>query len=142
MRQLLGAAGAAVLLTGCPTRHEFAAVEGVVTLDGVPLDDIEVVFLPEPGAARAGPRSTCITDASGVFRMRTDAGKDGAVVGACRVTLLDLKAIAAAPDGPGKSRPSRVPAEYVNATSTPMRNVTVTSGAQTLNFEVGKAKGK
>ena len=53
-------AAAALPLAGCSRGPQFAEVEGVVTLDGQPLSDVEIVFLPEltlmryPADVRAG----------------------------------------------------------------------------------------
>ncbi|MDY3553301.1 DUF4198 domain-containing protein [Gemmata sp. JC717] len=65
-------------------------VEGVVLKDGKPLDNVKVEFHPDRESGVVGPRSIGLTDASGRFRLQTDAGEDGAVVGAHRVILVDV----------------------------------------------------
>jgi len=63
-------------------------VEGTVTKDGLPLRGIEVVFLPD--ADTVGPRASGLTDEAGHYRLRTDNGDDGAVVGKHRVLIRDV----------------------------------------------------
>jgi hypothetical protein len=74
---LLGAA--------CTSREgvELAPVEGVVTLDGRPLANVGVTFLPEG----KGPLASGNTDAAGQFRVSTLRPGDGAPVGRHRVVL-------------------------------------------------------
>jgi hypothetical protein len=63
-----------------------ALVEGTVIKDGRALRGIEVVFLPDAGMG--GPRAVSRTDEAGHYRLRTDNGEDGAVVGNYRVLVL------------------------------------------------------
>jgi hypothetical protein len=60
-------------------------VEGTVTLDGVPLDDVVVTFLP----VNFGELGYASTDAEGKFRVSTFNGKSGAgtTVGEYSVTF-------------------------------------------------------
>jgi hypothetical protein len=67
-------------------------VEGTVTKGGIPLSGIEVVFLADPDAGTVGPRATGRTDEGGHYRLRTDHGEDGAVVGKHRVVIRDREA--------------------------------------------------
>jgi hypothetical protein len=69
-----------------------ALVEGTVTKVGRPLANIQVAFLVDPDASTVGLRSTGVTDESGHYRLRTDNGDDGAVIGKYRVVILDLQA--------------------------------------------------
>jgi hypothetical protein len=63
-------------------------VEGTVTKDGRPLPGVEVVFLADSDAGTMGPRSAGRTDEAGRYRLRTDDGEDGVVVGKHRVLIL------------------------------------------------------
>src|SRR5438132_6987554 len=45
-------------VSGCSRGPQFGEVSGTVTLNGRPLSDLEVVFLPDPGAGTSGPTST------------------------------------------------------------------------------------
>lgn len=146
-------------------------VEGVVTLDGKPLDTVEIVFLPDPVKGTKGARAACYTDAQGRFKLTSEKyGQEGALVGYHRVVIRDITSL---PDPPGANRDhpnegleptaqrgdgvktalaqkqtagsstkkSRVPPEYEDANRTPFQNIEVTANGQTLNFDV-VTKGK
>jgi hypothetical protein len=86
-------------------------VEGVVTRDGEPLAEVEVLFLPDPEKGNFGPHAAAYTDAAGHYRLRCEVlDADGAVVGPHRVIVRD---IAALPDPPGAPRGPRPAAEGV-----------------------------
>jgi hypothetical protein len=118
-----------------------AEVEGRVTVDGAPLPDAEVRFVPGGG----GRNASAFTDAEGRYRL--PAGKDGVAAGTHRVTITDLQAMAdlttgglppqvgegaAAPQAPGAKR-RRFPVAYGDPTSTPLQ-VVVKGGKQTFDF--------
>lgn len=80
-----GLISSSMLLSGCGDGIKFAPVQGTVTLDGKPLDNILVEFWPENG-----PKSFAETDSQGRFALKTEDGvKDGAAVGSHTVTLKD-----------------------------------------------------
>src|SRR4051794_11621485 len=84
----------AALVAGCAGR-EFAEVEGTVTLDGAPLPEVEVVFVPDPERGLGGNNATAYTDAQGHYRLRAVRdGRDGATLGWYRVVVIDLAAVA------------------------------------------------
>jgi hypothetical protein len=138
-------------LAGCNRGPEFARVEGTITLDGKPLDNAEVVFLPDPEKGNQGPCASAYTDEQGHYRLFCEkANQEGAVVGRHRVCVHDLAAVAPPPDPnptpaggkaalpplPAKGKPSRVPAAYDDPSHTPLRDVEVKPGRQTLDFTV------
>jgi hypothetical protein len=83
---LMLACASLLLLGGCSNGPTIAEVEGTLTMDGKPLDGIQVEFLPE-----LGPRSIGKTDAQGHFSLMTDDGKrKGAAIGSSRVVLKDV----------------------------------------------------
>jgi hypothetical protein len=139
---------------GCSRGPQFADVSGTVTLNGRPLPDVEVVFLPDPEAGTVGPSSTAYTDTKGYYQLVTNKGQRGAVVGTHRVCIRDLAALPLPPilnaegnperAGPRGARPapkpSRVPAPYSSSQETPLRAVEVKRGGQTLDFELGGGK--
>ena len=61
-------------------------------LNGISLSGIEVVFLADSEAGTVGPRATGRTDETSHYRLRTDDGEDGAVVGKHRVVIRDREA--------------------------------------------------
>jgi hypothetical protein len=147
----LGVLALLALYGGCGPKLEYALVEGTVTLDGATLPEVEVVFYPDPDKGTQGPRSAAYTDAQGHYRLRDDRGRSGAPLGFCRVCVTDIRAIPFIPQGlpetaagvPFKVPPkSRVPSQYGHWTQTPLRDVEVKPGAQTLNFDVHSGKTK
>jgi hypothetical protein len=149
---VLIAVGAAAV-HGCGGR-EFAQVEGRVTLDGKPLDDVEIVFLPDPAKGNQGNSATAYTDGDGRYRLESPRdNREGTVLGPHRVVITDLSAIAPlgggapagdgvnAPAARGGAKPRRFPIKYSAAADTPFKDVEIKSGKQTLDFDL-KAKGK
>jgi hypothetical protein len=159
---LAGLAGAllvtAVLVpvAGCGGQRPYGEVQGTVTLDGQPLANVEVVFLPDPEKANTGKRSVALTDAQGRYRLSSDAGREGAPVGFHRVCINDLLAgppgVATGPPlveptarpagapGPAaqhqEERRSRFPPEYGSALSTPLRDIEIKPGSQRIDLDV------
>ncbi len=145
-------AAAALVVTGCSRGPQFAVVEGVVTLDGKPLADVEVVFCPDPEKGNFSPHSVAHTGEEGRFRMRCECPPaDGAVVGPQRVIIRDVTAVPevsvrgqpAPPKSPPKSNPSggqRFPLEYTLPAQTPFRDIEIKPGVQTFTFDVKSGK--
>ncbi len=63
-----------MLFAGC---SGLVAVQGVVTLDGQPLPNAKVMFMPAAG----GRPAEGTTDAAGKFRLTTNSPHDGAAAG-------------------------------------------------------------
>jgi hypothetical protein len=136
-------------LGGCGGK-EFAEVEGVITLDGKPLPEVQVVFVPDPFKGNVGNNSLAVTDSEGRYRLF--AARDerhGTVIGPHRVMIVDLTQVvdttsAGEPAKPGQSaassspgaKPRRFSGDYSDVARTPLQSVEVTSGAQTLNFDL------
>jgi hypothetical protein len=141
-------------LVGCARGPEFGEVRGKVTLDGQPLPEVEVVFLPDPERGTLGPKSSCYTDDQGRYVAQTSKGRDGVAIGFCRVCIHDIRALLSPfggdaikkagahgkePDKPSRPRPpppSRVPAAYASVRDTPLKAVEVKPGKNELNFEL------
>jgi hypothetical protein len=142
---------AAALAAGCAGR-EFAEVEGTVTLDGAPLLEVEVVFVPDPDRGPGGNNATAYTDEHGRYRLRAVRdGRDGAAVGWYRVVFIDLAAVTdvskfGAPRGgevavaPTKPKARRFPPVFADLALTPHK-VEIRPGKQKLDFDL-KAKGE
>jgi hypothetical protein len=125
-------------VSGCGAKQQLAPVSGIVKLDGVPLADAVVEFLPDPDTGTHGPRSTGTTNAEGRFQLVCDNQQDGAVVGSHRVLIQDSRSFPPPRQRGGKNiptPPSRVPERYRKATDTPLRQE-VKAESQTILLEV------
>jgi hypothetical protein len=152
---------AGLALAGCGRGPERVEVEGVVTLDGKPLPNVEVVFLPDPERGSTGPRAAALTDAEGRYHLRSDKGEDGAAVGKYRVLIVDNAARSMSPGKPAAlaggaddaapaaggsirkpgKKGGRVPVRYGSVTATPFTGIEVTSGKQRHDFKIRGADG-
>jgi len=133
-----------VLVAGCGSPPR-ATVEGVVTLDGKPLPDVEVQFIPEPEQGPGGVPASGYTDESGRYRIEA-SGSGGVSVGPNRICINDARLMMPGGGGadpndgtPGAERKaeprrSRVPEVYSDATRTPHRAISVTTGVQTIDL--------
>jgi hypothetical protein len=140
---------------GCGGDPKLAQVEGRVLLDGKPLNNILVTFLPDTEANTFGPNSAAVTDEDGHYQLVCEDGarRPGAVIGVHRVTLLDLDAISLPSRGqlPAGMRPKalekgnpsnakgrlkrRLPAGYMDLAKTPLKRQ-VEPGSQVIDLEV------
>jgi hypothetical protein len=101
-------------------------VRGTLTLDGKPLANINIQFVPEPKASQPNlqcPLSMGVTDEKGNFALACDNGKPGAVIGRQRVVVpqgreqgSDQDDAAGAP-APGKA--GQIPSVYTVAATSP-----------------------
>jgi hypothetical protein len=129
----------AAALGGCSRSVPLGSVEGTVRLDGRPIADVMVTFIPEDGHQ---PHSTGVTDASGHFRLRCNNGALGAVVGEDRVTVIDAAGAPAArskiddelPEG-AAAPPSRVSEISTRPDRTPLRQ-SVVAGPQNVTIDI------
>ncbi|WP_406698962.1 hypothetical protein V5E97_08760 [Singulisphaera sp. Ch08] len=134
-------------LAGCSgtSLPEMANVSGVILLDGKPLEDVEVVFVPVPSTGgQPSPEATAFSDPEGRFRPQTmieGASHDAVVLGTHRVVLRDLKTIAdSAPDPKqeyagettGRPRKSRFSPVFAASHTSPLPAVTIGRGPQEL----------
>jgi hypothetical protein len=124
--------------------RQFAPVEGTVTKGGKPLANVVVVFWGDPESGTLALLSSGATDAAGHYRLHTDQGDDGAVVGRHRVCIVEggiFRQGFRAPNGERHSRPnelptpSQVPPSYANKNQTILR-AEVCPGEQVINLEV------
>ena len=93
--------GLCCFLTGCGPSFEIVEVSGTVTQNGQPLNEVKVIFSPNPAnippedlKAGRGQPSHAITDENGKYRLRYrgDASEFGAEVGKHFVTAIDVLA--------------------------------------------------
>lgn len=139
-------------LCGC-SGPDFGHVQGVVLLDGKPLPDVEVLFMPVPSQQFTSPESSVYTDSQGEFSTEK-SGRDGVLVGTHRVCLNDARVMMAshsiaADSGERlsksdnsnsdnkRSRPrQRIPLRYSDVQQTPFRNIVIGHELQNLRFEL------
>ena len=93
----LAAAWVMALFVGCNySKFEFAKVEGRVLLDGQPVQEAKVVFMPISRSpdGESGPYSQGQTDADGRFKLSSveERSRTGAVVGSHRIVVSTKKA--------------------------------------------------
>jgi len=140
-----------LLAIGCGGR-EFAEVEGQITLEGKPLADVEVLFLPDPIKGNRGNNASAFTDTEGNYKLMAPRDqRTGTVLGPHRVAITDLtmvvdttgagdvgKANRAPPSGPSMpgTKPRRFPKEYGDPLDTPFQEIEIVSGKQVCNFEL------
>lgn len=72
----------AVIVIGCGGGPQLLPVSGVVTLDGQPVADAGVLFVP----ADSGPTTSGTTDAAGRFRLTT-ANRSGTLAGRYHIAV-------------------------------------------------------
>ncbi len=125
------------VLVGCEEPLEFGHVSGKVSLNGKPLDEVLVLFLPDTVAGNLGAHSECISDADGNYELiySLDPETKGALVGRHRVVIEDI----AAENARDKRRPVRIHASYGSSAHTPLK-VEVAPGEQTLDLELDRKR--
>jgi hypothetical protein len=93
---------------GAGDRPELVDVEGVVTLDGTPLPEASVVFIPENG-----PPSYGLTDENGEYSLSHSDDADGAMIGKHKVRIFTFREAEEDEEGNRTERvPERVPEKY------------------------------
>lgn len=109
------AALALVALVGCgPGGPDIATVEGTVTMDGKPLANAAVVFIPEAGGRPAGSR----TDAEGKYNLNFSGGRKGTIPGVNKVRISTKSDPSEDADGnPVPAAPETIPMEYNQETT-------------------------
>ena len=123
-----------LMLSSCTPPGPEATVEGPLRLDGKPLDNCLITFLPGAAKGEKSPHSTGLTDGQGRFRLRHDTQQEGVVVGVHRVVIQDMSVATGVPrrdhgtvdagmeDSPASRivRRSRVPEPYTAVATTPL----------------------
>ena len=141
----VGLVGAAVV--GCGRRGPAVEmVEGIVLLDGQPVEGATVLFSPESGGPAGGVPAAGRTGADGAFRLNAAGGAKfgaGTKIGDYVVTVTKQDHDPVPPPDPDKppSGPPNVkvwdvlPVVYKHAITTPLR-ATVKKGKNTYRFEL------
>ncbi|MDB5312038.1 MAG: hypothetical protein JWO38_6240 [Gemmataceae bacterium] len=133
--------GAVLVLAGCsrtPSYTQNESVEGTVTLDGVPVANAVVQFVPDVNQSTQTPPSSGYTDEKGHFSLACDNKKPGALIGKHNVVVLPGRGGAADEDeakaaARGKAAP--VPTAYTVVSKTPLK-VEVTADQHTYDLSL------
>jgi len=128
------------LLLGCggnPARQPTAPVTGTVTIDGQPVSQGVVNFLPESGRAGHGKLGP-----DGSFVISTYGNGDGAVVGKHRIAV-DARQQQAAEGGFAEdvAYQSAVPARYANPNTSGLECEVVAGEENVVDLKLSSATG-
>jgi hypothetical protein len=126
----LATAATTLFMIGCRP-SEFQYVEGVITLDGVPVEGASVTFRPRE---KGGMMAAGMSDASGRYRLNPLRGKDGVGVLVGEYDVSIIKTREPNNGGPSVSPEGRI--EYVTPpgyadTATSGLTATITPGRNT-----------
>jgi hypothetical protein len=121
-------------ITGCGQsgpKVQFAKVQGTLLVNGHAQPNVQIQFTPDAEKGIGLPAyAGAVSDDKGNYSLRysyLNKTGDGAPVGWCRVSLLDMSG----------AKPSAVPPAYGNAATSPLL-VEVKSGDNTLPLEAKK----
>lgn len=136
---VLGACLLALACVGCAqSGPDIASVEGTVTMDGQPLADVTVVFIPENGRPAGAT-----TDAQGKYVLTFTEGRTGAIPGKNKVTISSLRDSGEGPDGkPIPARPETIPMKYNSQTTLEFNVEPGKKNIADFNLESGGAVAK
>ena len=139
--RLLGTA-LLLLLAGCGKHAMNNQVEGTVKLDGTPLPNVVVQFVPDMTEGSQPPGASAYTDGQGHYSLTCDNQKPGAVLGKYRVIVLPGRrgggAVGDDRDAPrGERAPAYVPPIYTQAAKSPLK-VDVTADQHTYDLSLSR----
>ena len=136
------ASASLLAIVGCESQVQMnEKVEGTVKLDGTPLANVLVEFVPNLKSKEQAPVSRATTDSSGHFVLMCMNEKPGAVVGKHNVLIRvgrggqsgadDMDA----PQDMSRGRGRVIPSEYSSANKTPVK-VEVTAEQHSYDINV------
>ncbi|HEY1065668.1 MAG TPA: carboxypeptidase regulatory-like domain-containing protein [Pirellulales bacterium] len=115
-------------VVGCgKSGPELAETRGKVLLDGKPLPEAVVEFVPQKG-----PPSYGLTDASGVYRLQFNTSRTGVLPGPSKVRISTARSLTD-PSGKEIEITEKLPPKY-NYESEEVREVKL--GSNEINFEL------
>ncbi|MGL6076111.1 MAG: hypothetical protein ACRC8S_18285 [Fimbriiglobus sp.] len=133
-----------LFLVGCGA--EKVPLTGVVTLDGQPLADVEVQFIPEPDGQSDAPTVSVYTDKTGRYEVST---RDSVSLQPAKYRVCINDATLMMPRGnadpasgePGRqtvaeTKRSRVPVAYSDVTKTPFRDILISTAQPNHDFSL------
>ncbi|MCA9117220.1 MAG: hypothetical protein KDA79_19255 [Planctomycetaceae bacterium] len=111
---------------------------GQVTLDGTPVTNGIVRFLPDRDAGTSGPIASAVLDENGKYELLSPGNRSGAVVGSHLVTVIcnDL-GVREVSEGVFEDTGEKclVPGKYATETTSGLR-ATVEEGPNTIDFKL------
>ena len=110
-------------------------VEGTAKLDGKPVVNAVVQFVPSGDPKKQAPLSRGTTDDKGHFVLACDNKKSGAVIGKHNVVILVGRG-----EDDGKQSESGVPNVYANLAKTPLK-IEVTADKHTYDLDLTAKAG-
>ena len=124
-----------VSLSGCGSSSNIGTVEGIVTMDGTPVEGAAVAFHPSDGRASIGR-----TDANGKYELGYLKNESGAIIGSHKVTISTKIYPSEAADSDGNptmvpGKPETMPPNYSNLSKSVL-TAEVKAGQNECNFEL------
>ena len=147
---LISAGCALLIAVGCSKSEPMnEQVEGTVKLDGAPLANVVVEFVPNLKQDTQAPISTATTDASGHFQLMCANEKPGAIIGPHNVLIHGRRGgdsanneMDAQPTKSNTGNPT-IPTIYQSAAKTPIKvDVTASQHSYEINVASGKGGGQ
>ena len=123
-----------VFICGCSNSGNIGAVEGTVTVDGVPADRATVSFYPTEGRPSLG-----YTDQSGHYTLIYSRDAKGAVIGQHKVTISTELEKDYMDGADQEERKETMPAKFLDRDTTEL-TATVESGDNEINFDFKSAE--
>ncbi len=128
------------VLSGCGGSRgpELATVTGVITLDGEPVQQAVIRFLPDNSQGTSGPIAAGSVDSSGRYTLASPGGRSGAVLGHHLVTVIcDDLPVREVSEGVFENieKSCHVPSRYASEQSSGL-TAEVTNGKNEINFEL------
>jgi hypothetical protein len=127
-----------VVAAGCRDSLPLGEVDGVITMDGQPLPEVLITFVPEAAGNGTPVRSMAVSDDEGRYRLQAETLVSGAVLGEHRVIVEDLAVLKAPRTEDGTvitHPPNRFPSHYSDPLKSPLR-ATVDDASQHIPLEL------
>ncbi len=122
---------------GADVTFEIVPVDGIVTLEGQPIDEAQVVFHPVDPTAAPVNRPVGITDTAGHFRLTTLSANDGAAIGTYKITISWQERMMVGEEST-RSGKSLISAVYTDPVRTPLEHTVSADQPQRLKLELFK----
>ena len=124
-----------VSVSGCRGEPEvkLVPVDGIVTLDGTPVEAANVFFAPAKG-----PAAKADTDKDGKFRLMTNRPGDGAVPGDFQVSIAKFVPDPATAKDPVPGMKNELPDKYNSPATSGLTATVNLDGGNTFSFPLKK----